>query len=213
MKMNKGMVKRIGMIALSAVFAASLAACKPQNQGGSSATPAPATLAPGEGGDLSKVTPDPNATQAPIHDLNPYSYQFIRIPYSETANSMDPIVITDTEKLREVIVERLSSSSMSKASEDDYLKQYNDEFFKTNYLLAFNLTFSSGSVVPKVASVNHENGVVTIVTEGKMEGDVGTADMASHMCLLALSAEKFPATSTFSITGAGTPQGVGTKRR
>ena len=192
MKMNKGMVKKIGMISLAALFAASLAACKPQDQGDSTPTPTPAPLAPiGEGIEM-KVTPDPNANPVSVHDLYGYSYRFIRIPYSEAANSMAPIVITDVEKLREVVTENRSSSAVRKNSGDDFLKQYDEEFFKRNYILAFNLTFSSGSVVPK--------------------GDVGTADMASHMCLLSLDAERFPENSTFKITGAGTVQGVDAKR-
>ncbi|GEM_PF-3364327 len=211
MKMNKGMVKKLGMISLAALFAASLAACKPQDQGGST-TPTPAPLAPINGGNEMKVTPDPNATPVPVHDLYGYSYRFIRIPYSETVNSVPPIVITNAEKLREVITEYRSSTAASRASVDDDLKQYDEAFFKSNYILAFNLTFSSGSVVPKVTGVTNENGVVTVVTAGTMEGDVGTADMASHMCLLSLDAERFPENSTFKITGAGTVQGVDTKR-
>lgn len=212
MKMNKGMVKKIGMISLAALFAASLAACKPQDQGDSTPTPTPAPLAPiGEGIEM-KVTPDPNANPVSVHDLYGYSYRFIRIPYSEAANSMAPIVITDVEKLREVVTENRSSSAVRKNSGDDFLKQYDEEFFKRNYILAFNLTFSSGSVVPKVTGVTNENGVVIVVTAGTMEGDVGTADMASHMCLLSLDAERFSENSTFKITGAGTVQGVDAKR-
>jgi hypothetical protein len=211
MKMNKGMFKKIGMIALTALFTVSIAACKPQEHGDSSATPAPASHAP-ISGDIAKITPDPNSTSAPAHNLSRYSYQFVRIPYSAAANSVEPVVVTGAKQLRELVNERTASGMTSKTDAEDYLKQYDDEFFKSSYVLVFNLTFSSGSVVPKVTGVDVENGVVTVTTEGTMDGDVGTADMASHMCLLSLNAEKFPETSTFKIMGAGTAQGTDTKK-
>ncbi|MBR5949669.1 MAG: hypothetical protein IKZ82_13645 [Clostridia bacterium] len=214
MKTNKGFVKKLGLTTLAALFAASIAACKPQqDQSGKDNTPAPATIAPISGNDVSKVTLPPNATPAPVHDLNGYDYRFIRIPYTETVNSMTPYVINSTEKLREMLTENSGSNAMSKTSLDDYLKQYDEEFFKSNYILVFNLTFSSGSVIPKVKSVKLENGTVTVVTEGTMEGDVGTSDMASYMCLLSLDNKKFPEASTFNVTGAGTTQSTASKRK
>lgn len=221
-KMIFGVAKRVGAAALAVLTAVSIAACKTQQeQSGnntehaSQSSDAPAV--PITGSNTVKVTPDPNATQAPIHDLDLYSCQFIRIPYSETANSMTPYVVKSAEDLRKTLNEALndnaSGSARSSETVEDYMKDYSEDFFKSHYILVFNLTFSSGSVVPNVKSVKMDNGVVTVETEGIMNGDVGTADMASHMCLLSLDAERYPETSSFKLTGSGTALSTDTKRR
>lgn len=196
---------KIAAALLLAMLSAFTFACKPQNPTPQNDVPSTAPQGdqiPDE--NTVKVTLDPNATPAPVVNVNGYSYEFVRINYSENANGAEPVVITGTEQLRDAIDNNLFSGARSRASADEFLRRYDEEFFKTNYLLVFNLTFSSGSVIPKIKSVTLENGVVNIVTEGEMNGDVGTADMASHMCLLALDPAKFPASSTFSVSGAGT---------
>ena len=199
--MYKGIVKKLGMIALAALFTASVAACQPQNPSEQGATPTPAQETPFMD---AKVTAGPIPTQLPMQKLDGYSYQFVRIAYNASASSMKPYVISSVDALREALVSSLPTTSKDDSNLDAYLKEYDEEFFKSNYILVFNLTFSSGSVVPSIKSVKLDNGTVMIETAGNMSGDVGTADMASHMCLLALDADRFPVNSSFSVTGVGT---------
>lgn len=208
-KTINGVIKRAGAAALAALTAVSLAACgtRPDSSDSTSApTDSPnGSAIPITSADVSKVTMPPNATPMPIHDLNGYSYRFIRIAYSNTASSMTPFVVNSAESLRTALNSALSTGARTSASYlDEYMKDYGEDFFKDHYILVFNLTFSSGSVVPAVKSVTLEDGVVNVVTEGTMEGDVGTADMASHMCLLSLDANSFPETSAFNVSGVGT---------
>lgn len=206
MKTNRSIVKRMGALALASLFALSLAACGPQGDSGATATPTVQPQVPITGQDGSKTTMPPAFTPPPIHKLDDFSYQFIRIPHSSTANTAAPRVIKSLEELREAVSAALANTVRTTVTAADYLQDYNDDFFKSNYVLVFNLTFSSGSVIPKVESVKLENGEVSVVTAGEMHGDVGTADMASYMCLLSLDAAKFPENSTFKVSGAGTAQ-------
>lgn len=211
----KKTVKAIGTVALCALIAAGAFACGSRNE--NAATPAPQQsgqpVQTGAPGNRVKTTPDPSADQGNVHSLEDYDYNFVRIAYSESANSMEPYAVTSVAELENALENvEFSTSARSAVGKNELLKLYDEEFFKSSYILVFNVTFSSGSVVPKIKSVSVDNGVVNVTTEGRMEGDVGTSDMASHMCLLALSSEEYPAAGGFSVTGAGTAWG-GDKER
>ena len=215
MKIINEVTKRASAAALAALTAVSLVACGTRPDSGSTSAPTTdspkASVMPISGADVAKVTMPPNITPMPVHNMDGYSYRFIRIAYSAGASSVTPLVVNSKDGLRTALSKALSSSARSTLSVDEYMKDYDEAFFEKNYILVFNLTFGSGSVVPEVKNVTIENGVVTVLTEGTMEGDVGTADMASHMCLLSLDANRFPETSTFNVSGIGTTQGTNTQ--
>ena len=198
MKKFKLIVKPLAALTLAALMTSGIFGCKSKND--IQSTPVPNEAA----GTVPPVTTlAPNATAAPVKLPEGCSFEFIRISYGENVNSMKPYVIKDTQELRGTLENNMDIERRGEKSVNELLDVYNGEFFKTNYILVFNLTFSSGSTVPMVTDVSYADGKVTVSTDGFMSGDVGTCDMASHMCLLALDSDIYPEDSEFVITGAG----------
>lgn len=188
-------IKKAGTLVLLSVIAASCSACGPKDAASPKTTPgaqAPTvnTSAPPSftNGTLA-LTPFESSEK---HEPN--SYRFIRVPYSYGAASPKPELITDRERLVALVGE--ATASMSRTVQ---LEGYDDGFFKDRAIVAFTLTFGSGSAKPMVTAVDITGDTITVTANGKMEGDVGTTDMASHLGLLVVEKSGVPKNSKIVI--------------
>ncbi len=180
----KKYIKIIAAILIIAMAAASVACAK---AGTEITTPIPMEQeAQPNGGDVSGEIVDPNKID----------YKFWRIAYDyENGNSKPaPIVITNVKDFDQFVVSRLPEAQKKAA-----LETYNDEFFGKNHLIMFTVTFSSGSVVPEVTAVEDVDGTVTVTVNGRMDGDVGTADMATHLGIVVLDNMRWSADAPVAV--------------
>lgn len=150
-----------------------------------------------------KITLDPAAT--PEHEdpagviAGPgYGYEFIRVGWSDTIGSRPVQVISDTETLNKLLLPEFEGEVRSELA-----AKYNDEFFKNNHIVMFVVTYGSGSIRPVVENVETVDGAVVITVDGKMDGEIGTCDMAAHIAIVSLDNSRFPAESTVKVDGSG----------
>ena len=179
-------VKIIAMLLTLALAAAAIACSSAETE---ITTPAPMeTEAEPNGGDVAGEIIVPSGKP---------EYEFHRIAYDyENGGKTEPEIITSTEDFELRVLPRLNDEARREAS-----AKYNDEFFANNHLVVFTVTYSSGSVIPEVASVEMIDGAVTVTVEGKMNGDVGTADMATHLGIVALDNLHWPVGAPVKIAG------------
>ena len=155
------------------------------------------------------LKPDPGTDlNLPASTGRGYSFSFVRVDYVDGQNIGGYELIDTAKKFAELVLPMLPE-----ADRGDAQTKYTDEFFKTHYIIRFFQDYSSGSIKPEVTAVAVENGELVITTEGKMEGDVGTCDMARHMGIVTLERSMFSIDLPVRINGAGTFNGGTTKEK
>ncbi|MBQ2110985.1 MAG: hypothetical protein II191_04490 [Clostridia bacterium] len=173
---------------------------------GAMACTSPNANKPGSKADEPTVSeaPDGLTTDKPVSDDTPVNllpdpeWKFGRTDYSETAAARKPLVITTVEDFRRDILPQLREALRADAE-----AAYNEEFFESNHLIAFWVTYSSGSVQPEVTSVEKTGDQIVITVNGRMDGDVGTCDMATHLGLVALDNRAYPVDLEIKVVGTG----------
>ena len=194
-------MKRMKVIALAMALIMILAAA---------ACTAPAAAKPESKADAPTASPAPDSltTDRPVPEDTPANllpdpeWKFSRTDYSETAAARKPLVITTVEQFRQDVLPELREANRADAE-----AAYNEEFFETKHLVAIWVTYSSGSVKPEIASVQKVGDQLVIVVTSRMDGDVGTADMATHMGLVALDNRAYPAELEVKLAGTGWDSG------
>ncbi|MBO4878908.1 MAG: hypothetical protein J5544_01460 [Clostridia bacterium] len=190
---------KITALALTIILAASAAlacALAGVDLNGQNVTEKPTAAPIGEVIDGDKPVGIPDA---PAIDLNGYSGEFIRIPYEYESelHGAAPVVVTSLEQFRSEVLPGIGEAERGAAE-----AKYTEDFFKTRHLVVFHVVFSSGSAVPELTMVERNDGVVNIAVQGRMEGDVGTCDMAEYLCLVSLDNAVFPADYKVEVKGA-----------
>lgn len=194
-------MKRMKVIALIMALIMILAAA---------ACTSPNTDKPGSKADEPVATdaPDTLTTDKPVSDDTPVNFlpdpewQFGRTDYSETAAARKPLVITTVEDFRRDVLPQLREALRADAE-----AAYNEEFFESNHLIAFWVTYSSGSAKPEVTSVEKTGDQIVITVNGRMDGEVFTCDMATHLGLVALDNRAYPTELEIKIVGTGWDSG------
>ncbi len=189
----KRYIKIIAMLLTLALAAAAIACSNAETE---ITTPAPMET---------ETEPNGGEVSGEITDPNKIDFEFHRIAYDyETGGKTEPEIITSAEDFALKVLPRLSDEAKRAASE-----KYNEDFFKNNHLVVFTVTFSSGSVIPEVTSVEDVDGTVTVTVGGRMDGDVGTADMATHLGIVALNNLRWPVNAPVNVIG---PAAGGTQK-
>lgn len=194
-RMKKTM-KRINVIvaiALAAAMCLTFAACTASPKSDNTVTPAPA-----DGGNLK---PDPvgnTETSAPITDKEKLTAisEFVRVG-SDTQLGFEPLVITSAQQFADKVLPMLGTESRALVE-----RKYNDEFFSKNHLIVFAMELSSGSMIPEVQDVTYKDGLVDVTVGGRMEGEIGTCDMAYYIGMLTLENSRYPSDAKVTVHGA-----------
>ncbi|MBR4435698.1 MAG: hypothetical protein IKS90_06335 [Clostridia bacterium] len=193
-------------VVVAAVVAASALACYQPPNGDNGNTPAnstkPLTVNSDTPADTEKTTSAPLDTIEPIKEGEGWTSEYFRIGYSESAAKKPAVVINTAEEMA-ARFENVAGDKTGDKELHAFIEKCDEEFFKTHFVITFEQTFSSGSIVPTVKSVEVENGKLLITVGGTMAGDVGTDDMATHQCLLVLDRGAFSPELPITVTGIG----------
>lgn len=145
---------------------------------GSETTPTETTAAPTE------TTVPEMAVTVPTIPMNPV------IGATEPGDS---IAFANPGKARIAYTGMRSSvqyiTSVEQLPDEEWFKDYDEEFFKTGALLVVVETVSSGSVQLEIESIRVSGDTASVQVKRTLSGDVGTTDMATWMLWVEVSNE------------------------
>jgi hypothetical protein len=176
-------IKITALLLILALAAAAIACSSAETE---LTTPAPMETEAKPNGDVAGEIIDPNAPK--------FEAEFFRIAYEYEGGKAKPVVITNAADFASVVLPNLSGET-----KDAACAKYGEDFFKNHHLIVFKVVFSSGSVIPEVTGVELADGTVTVNVGGRMDGDVGTCDMAEHLGIVALDNLHWPVDAPVSV--------------
>lgn len=191
---------------MAALVAASALACN-QTSSSDNGRPAensgtPGQVSSGSPIDTEKTTAAPLDTSEPGAEGKGWTSEHFRIAYSESA-AKKPMKVINTAEEMKAYFESVAGAKTGDKELREFIEKCDEDFFKTHFLVGYNQTFSSGSIAPIVKSVEVNDGKLVITVGGAMEGDVGTADMATHLCVLLIDRALFSPELPVTVAGDG----------
>ena len=171
-------MKKIVSLVFAMIIVVSLAACTVGNVPNETTVPTEATVLTSQS--TEQTSPIPGTA------LSNYAYQF---DYGYTIRLQSWLGETENPNVRIIFsVNELTLPTVYGDTDvQEIYAKFDEDFFKENFLVVYELHFGSGSVTPTLMGVQIQKGEKITITNKSFTPEVMTCDMASWIILVPIS--------------------------